>query len=75
LEYPGGTGTHLQKNQRKIREQDQEILLQLADRENELRVETSLVPLSPGFSWAWGLLGDWSPILSKTRKKSKPQSG
>ena len=45
MEYPGGTGTHLQKNQRKIREQDQEILLQLADRENELRVETSLVPL------------------------------
>ena len=43
MEYPGGTGTHLQKNQRKIREQDQEILLQLADRENELRVETSLV--------------------------------
>ena len=69
MEYPGGTGTHLQKNQRKIREQDQEILLQLADRENELRVETSLVPLSPGFSWAWGLLGDWSPILSKTEEK------
>ena len=23
MEYPGGTGTHLQKNQRKIREQDQ----------------------------------------------------
>ena len=56
-------------------EQDQEILLQLADRENELRVETSLAPLSPGFSWALGLLEDWSPILSKTRKKSKPQSG
>ena len=61
MEYPGGTGTHLQKNQRKIREQDQEILLQLADRENELRDETSLTSFIAGFQLGMGIARELEP--------------
>lgn len=61
MEYPGGTGTHLQKNQRKIREQDQEILLQLADRENELRVGDLPGTFIAGFQLGMGIAGGLEP--------------
>ena len=45
----------------KLVQQDQEILLQLADLENELREETSLTSFIAGFQLGMGIAGELEP--------------
>lgn len=61
-EYPGGTGRAHRVIKGKSDQQNQEILLQLADLENELREETSLTSFITGFPLGMGITGEIEPF-------------